>query len=189
MITIVSGVPRSGTSMLMQMLAAGGMDMAVDHIRQADEDNPKGYFEYEKVKKLEQDASWLDEVEGKAIKVISYLLPRLPEDRAYKIIFMERDLNEVVRSQNNMLKRRNQSGSKGDDAKMVRLFEEHLTRIKTLIGRTKNMDVLYLAHRDVLDHPPRAAEEIADFLDRDLDREAMAECVDPELYRQGKSLP
>lgn len=108
-VVIVSGLPRSGTSMMMSMLKAGGMELLVDSQRKADDDNPKGYYELEKVKNLRHDNSWLNEASHKAVKVISILLYQLPEDIRYKIIFIKRNLDEVLASQQLMLERRGNS--------------------------------------------------------------------------------
>ena len=104
-ITIVSGLPRSGTSMMMRMLEAGGMEVVTDNIRKANGDNPHGYFEFEKVKKIKEDSSWLDETFGKVFKMVSMLLYELPSDKNYKIIFMKRNMKEIMASQRIMLKK------------------------------------------------------------------------------------
>ena len=126
-IVVVSGLPRSGTSMAMKMLEAAGLSMVVDGLREADEDNPKGYFELERVKDLanETDWSWLDSARGKAIKIISYLLKELPDTHNYKVIFMRRDLNEVLASQAKMLDRRGES-NETDNERMIDLYESDL---------------------------------------------------------------
>ena len=104
MIHIVSGLPRSGTSMMMKIMDASGVPAVTDSIRKADEDNPKGYFEYEKVKQIKSDTSWLEDCDGKCVKMVSALLPYLPKNYQYSIVFMERDLNEIYVSQNKMLR-------------------------------------------------------------------------------------
>ena len=117
-VTVVSGLPRSGTSLMMQMLAAGGVELLIDQIRRADADNPRGYFELEAVKRTRQDASWLDDAAGKAVKVIHLLLRDLPDDREYRVVMMSRDLDEVLASQQAMLAR---SGKKGANLPPERL--------------------------------------------------------------------
>src|SRR5882724_8514008 len=129
MIVIVSGLPRSGTSLMMQMLQAGGMPLLIDDRRPADADNPNGYWEYEPVKRLQQDNSWIPKAEGKAVKVVSALLQYLPPQYTYKIIFMQRSLQEVLASQAVMLQRRGTQGSKADDTTLATVFEQHLERI------------------------------------------------------------
>ncbi len=128
MITIVTGLPRSGTSLMMKMLEVGGIPPLTDRARVADEDNPKGYYEFERVKKLPQDTSWLPEAEGKAVKMVSMLLYDLPKDRAYKIIFMRRQMEEILASQKKMLLRRNKDMIV-NDAEMRELFTGHLKNI------------------------------------------------------------
>jgi hypothetical protein len=183
-ITVVSGLPRSGTSMMMKMLQSGGMELIVDHIRKADDDNPNGYYEFEKVKKIAEDASWLDEAEGKAIKVISMLLLDLPSDRPYKIIFMEREMAEVLASQQKMLERRGEKKGDISDDEMAELFNKHLIKVKNRISRQNNMDILYVKYNNIIDCPREKAAEINQFLGNCLDSEKMAEAVDTSLYRQ-----
>jgi hypothetical protein len=127
---IVSGLPRSGTSMAMKMLDAGGFSIVSDGIREADEDNPKGYFELERVKELDKggDKSWLREYRGQVVKIISFLLPDLPDDLNYRIIFMRRNLAEVIKSQNKMLDRRGEPVDPGSDERMMQLYERHCAR-------------------------------------------------------------
>src|ERR671934_2987374 len=117
MIVIVSGLPRSGTSLMMQMLHAGGMPLLIDEQRPPDTDNPNGYWEYEPVKRLQQDNSWMHKAEGKAVKVVSALLQYLPPQHIYKIIFMQRPMQEVLASQAVMLERRGGEGGEGEEEK------------------------------------------------------------------------
>ena len=124
---IVSGLPRSGTSMLMKMLEAGGMDILADDVRIPDDDNPQGYYEYEKVKNMKNDTQWLGLAEGKAVKIVSHLLHHLPDTKTYKVIFMKRNLEEVIASQNKMLERTGKPMSPVNDAKLIDLFENHLS--------------------------------------------------------------
>jgi len=125
-ITIVSGLPRSGTSMMMKMLEAGGMEILKDEIRKADEDNPAGYYEFEKVKELKKDVSWLENAKGKSVKIISSLLEHLPEKYTYKIIFMHRNMEEILNSQRQMLFRRGEATNEVSDEKMGKMFLKHL---------------------------------------------------------------
>ncbi len=182
-ITLVSGLPRSGTSMMMHMLVAGGMDVVVDNTRQADEDNPQGYYEFEPVKQLKEDASWLDHAQGKAVKVISGLLYDLPPDKQYKIIFMQRRMQEVLDSQRTMLQRRQSSSAKPDDSTMRALFEKHLHTTQAWLETQENMDVLYVHYHDILHRPRAQAQRVRQFLGRDLDVEKMVAVVDQSLYR------
>lgn len=182
-IIIVSGLPRSGTSLMMQMLAAGGVTILTDNIRQADADNPKGYFEFEPVKHLKDEASWLDTAYGKAVKVITGLLPDLPPDKQYAILFMLRPLAEVLASQQAMLQHRHTATTGPDDAQMAAMFERHLQMTQAWLRDQPNMEVLYVQHRTLLDHPQEQAERIQRFLKRDLAIEQMVAVIDHALYR------
>ncbi len=184
-IIVVSGLPRSGTSMMMAMLEAGGIEILTDCVREADEDNPKGYFEFETVKQLAQDRSksWLEDAPGKAVKVISELLKELPSDLSFRLIFMSRNLEEVIASQNKMLVRRGEPPAAGDDEKMMLLFERHLEKLKQWIDRQSHFEALFLEYKKVLEDPTGQAEQIKVFLQRDLDVTKMAHVVDRQLYR------
>ncbi len=183
-VIVVSGLPRSGTSMTMKMLEAGGLQPVTDQVRSADEDNPRGYFEDERVKDLAQmeDRSWLRAARGKVIKVISSLLQHLPEDNTYKVIFMRRNLREVLASQAKMLDRRGEAAQTTDD-ELIQLFESHLEKVEFQLRFRPWFDVLYVDHRSVLQDPAGAARRINDFLGGRLDERRMAEAVDPNLYR------
>ena len=184
-IVVVSGLPRSGTSMLMQMLAAGGVEVVTDELRQADTDNPRGYFEFEPVKSLAEadDASWLDAAHGKAIKIIASLLRYLPGDKTYKILFMERNLQEVLDSQKRMLEHLDKDAGAADDAAMAAQFTRHLGQVKAWLREQSHMDVLYIRHAEVVAEPRAVAERLQTFLGRPLDIDAMAAAVQPQLYR------
>jgi hypothetical protein len=184
MITIVSGLPRSGTSMMMQMLAAGGIPVMTDNVRKADDDNPRGYLELEKAKQIGKDASWLPQAEGKVFKMVAMLLYRLPPNHQYKIIFMKRDLTEMLKSQTTMLKNLGKDGKGPTDAEMRILFEEHLNKITAWLPLQKNMDVLYCEYAAAVKDSATEAQRIADFLGTKLDVRKMAEVVDPKLYRK-----
>jgi hypothetical protein len=183
-VVLVSGLPRSGTSMAMKMLAAGGMETIVDNIRSADEDNPKGYFEDERVKDLAEmeDKTWLRDARGKVIKVVSSLLQYLPQDNLYKVIFMRRNLHEVLQSQAKMLERRGETSDTSDE-EMVRMYESHLDKVQFQLKFREWFDVLYLDFADVVADPESAASAMNDFLGGGLDVRAMAMQVDPDLYR------
>lgn len=183
MIVIVSGLPRSGTSLVMQMLAAGGYSILTDNRRVADEDNPRGYLEFEQVKALERDQSWLPEAEGKAVKIVSFLLTKLPATFDYRVIFVRRDLNEVIRSQEKMLQRRGQPPGP-DAATMTSHFEKHLKTVDDWLSRQSHFQTLNCLHADLIREPRRVAGQIAEFLQTPLDVEAMISVVDPSLHRQ-----
>ncbi|MFQ5669046.1 MAG: sulfotransferase domain-containing protein [Acidobacteriota bacterium] len=183
-IVVVSGLPRSGTSMAMKMLEAGGVEILTDGKRAADEDNPKGYYELEQVKNLhtQPDRSWLKEARGKAIKVISYLLRSLPADNSYRVLFMKRDLREILASQAKMLARRGET-QEIDDERLMKLFERDLREIRFLLERRPWFETLEIAYQEALDHPREQAGRIAAFLGRDLDIEKMSAVADGSLYR------
>jgi hypothetical protein len=184
-IVVVSGLPRSGTSMLMKMLVAGGVPVITDEVRSSDDDNPGGYFEHERIKDLEkeQDKSWLRAARGKSIKVISHLLQSLPDDNYYRVILMRRDLDEILASQNIMLERREEEI---EDQKAKDLYSKHLITTKVHARRKPNFDLLEMHYRKVLDDPMASAKEINDYLGGKLDVQAMAEVVNPDLYRNRK---
>jgi len=183
-IVVVSGLPRSGTSMLMKMLDAGGLPAVTDGLRTADEDNPKGYFEVERVKNLagEADRTWLAESRGKAIKVISYLLRSLPAQYNYKVVFIRRDLDEVLASQKKMLARRGETDDTPPE-RMKELFEGDLWRARYLLSHQPQFETLEVRYTDILARPLDEARLIARFVGGGLDVEAMAAAVDPQLYR------
>lgn len=181
-IVIVSGLPRSGTSMMMKMLEAGGIGVIIDNIRKADEDNPKGYYEFEDVKKIKEDVSWLRGAQGKAVKMVSMLLYELPAHYNYKVIFMRREIGELLSSQRKMLERKGEKNIPADE-EMERLYEKHLREIEEWLERQANMKVLYLRYGDVLDSPQKNAGNIIQFLCAPLDIEKMVQAVDKSLYR------
>lgn len=183
-ITIVSGLPRSGTSMMMKMIEAGGIPPLTDAIRAADEDNPKGYYEFERVKKLDKgDTAWLAEANGKSVKVITALLKHLPPAYQYRVIFVQRHMPEILASQRKMLLNRGEDADKMDDATMADLFGKHLAQVTAWLAAQPNFQTLYLHYSDVVADPEAAAEQINAFLGGGLDVAGMATAVDPNLYR------
>jgi hypothetical protein len=183
MITIVSGLPRSGTSLMMQMLDAGGLPVLSDGERQADSDNPKGYLEWERIKQLPKDPSLIAEAEGKVVKVISHLILSLPSDHEYRIVFMQRPLPEVLKSQDEMLRRRGNSDSNSDTSAIEEAFQRHLIEVNRWLAGKGNVQVSRVHYHRVLREPKAVAEEIAAFLQVPLDIEAMVGQVDGSLYR------
>jgi len=183
-IVVVSGLPRSGTSMAMKMLQAGGLPLVTDGERQADEDNPKGYFEYEPVMNLarDPDKSWLAEARGKGVKIISTLLRELPAEYNYLVVFMRRDLREILASQAKMLDRREEA-SKTADERLMQVFESDLWRAGYLLKNGPQFRVLPVHYTEVLGQPLEQARRLGEFLGGDLDIEKMAAVADPELYR------
>ena len=183
LITVVSGLPRSGTSMLMQMLDAAGYPCLTDGVRRADADNPRGYFEYEKVKRLRRDCSWIPEAKGKAVKIIAQLIPFLPPQFSYQVIFIARDINEVLASQRKMLQRQGKSGGNLSDVQLHQIFERQVLEVKGVLAQ-RNVPTLDVAFSEALQYPMKIAEKIQAFLGENLDVNAMAAVIDPNLYRQ-----
>ena len=182
-VIIVSGLPRSGTSMMMRMLAEGGLSILTDELRRADDDNPNGYFELEVVKQLrEGDAAWLKGANGKVVKVISSLLEFLPDAYQYKIIFMERDFQETLISQKKMLDHRGQE-SRLSDEQMAQQFQAHLAAMRPWLVRQPNMEVLYVNYNALMAEPAPFCDRIASFLGLPLDRAQMLAVPDNQLYR------
>ncbi|HID50823.1 MAG TPA: sulfotransferase family protein [Anaerolineae bacterium] len=183
-VIIVSGLPRSGTSMMMKMLQAGGIEPVVDNIRAADDDNPKGYFEFERVKRLDKgDTAWVAEAQGKAVKVISQLLKYLPGDYDYKVIFMRRAMREILASQKKMLVNRGEDPNKVSDEEISALFEKHLQNVMTWLDTQPNVATQYIHYGETLADPQTQAEMVNEFLGGALDVEGMTAVVDPTLYR------
>ena len=187
-IVVVSGLPRSGTSMMMRMLEAGGLRILADGVREADVSNPRGYFELEAVKDLDKPGRplpWLPEARGRAVKIISFLLTWLPEDHDYQVIFMDRDLDEVLASQQQMLERRGEApaGAAREAAAMRATYESHLTQVRRFLGVRSCFSTLTVSYRDAVADPPGTAARVAAFLGRRLDTAAMAQAVEASLYR------
>jgi hypothetical protein len=182
-IIVVSGLPRSGTSMMMKMLAEGGLSTVTDSIRTADEDNPNGYFEFEPVKKLtEGQDKWLEDAGGKTVKVISALLERLPVRHRYKVLFMEREIKEILASQQKMLHRRGEAPASSDD-EMEAQFRQHLAATKYWLARQPNMDVLYVDYNKLMQKPEAYGQAIAEFIGLPVDVSRMLGVPNEGLYR------
>ena len=184
LIAIVSGLPRSGTSMMMRMLDAGGIPALVDNIRKADEDNPRGYYEYEPVKKTKEDPSWLTGAGGRVVKMVYRLLYDLPPDHTYRVIFMQRHLEEVVASQDVMLSRLGREGGSLGKEKLIGLFKQQLAEFDGWISRQPNFKILYVSYNDTLTQPHETVQKLNEFFDGTLDTAAMMKVVEPQLYRQ-----
>jgi hypothetical protein len=188
-IIVVSGLPRSGTSMLMKMLAEGGLPLVTDAIRSADEDNPNGYFEFEPVKALtDGQHDWLAGVGGKAVKIVSALLEHIPPGRQYRILFLERELKEILASQQKMLERRREPSATGD-TQMEAQFREHLAAIKYWLARQPNMEVLYVDYNRMMADPDAYCPRIADFVGVPLDVARMRSVPNQRLYRNRAAEP
>ncbi len=182
-ITVVSGLPRSGTSLAMQMLAAGGIPPVTDHERAPDPDNPKGYFEFERVKRLRTDKAWLGDAAGRSVKVIHMLLTELPADRPYRVVFMRRDLDEVIRSQGVMLARSGRSGAGLPPDRLAAMYEQQLAGVARWMAERPCFRVLDVPYADLIGDATGWAARIDAFLGGAMDKEAMARAVDPALYR------
>jgi hypothetical protein len=183
MIIVVSGMPRSGTSLMMQMLGAGGVPVLSDGVRAPDENNPRGYLEFEKVKRIREDRSWLDEAEGRAVKIVSHLLPELPPGRTYRVVFMQRDIGEVVASQRAMLERLGRAGAPLPGEELAGVLGRHLASVEAWLRDRPGVEALFVQHRDVIRDPRREAQRVRDFLGLPCDVEAMAAAVDVSLHR------
>lgn len=179
---VVSGLPRSGTSMMMRMLEAGGVPPLTDGRRAADTDNPRGYYELEAVKGSARSTAWLDGAGGKAVKVVSPLLAELPGDRSYQVIFMRRPLDEVLASQAAMLERRGEPQATPDSV-MREQLAAHLETVEQLLRERADMRALFVSYSRTVANPDATCRRVADFLDRAVDVDAMRGVIEPALYR------
>lgn len=183
-IVVVSGLPRSGTSLMMKMLAAGGLPLLVDGLRLADEDNPEGYFELEQVKKLDKgESEWLAEAQGKAVKIISSLLKYLPGTCTYKVILMKRRMSEVLASQRRMLIRRGEQVDTISEERLGAISAKHLQRVEDWLALQPNISYLTVDYNALVTAPQDYAEQVNAFLGCRLNVAAMCEAVNPQLYR------
>jgi hypothetical protein len=183
-ITIVTGLPRSGTSMMMQMLAAGGMPVLTDGARPADTDNPRGYLEFEPAKRTARDAGWVAAAAGKAVKLVHLLLPDLPAGYQYRVLFMHRDMEEVLASQRAMLERLGRRGAELSPQRLAAAFSEQLRRVGDWIARQPHVSALDVEYHRVIESPSTEARRVNQFLGGSLDETKMAAAVDPSLYRR-----
>jgi len=184
MITVVSGIPRSGTSLMMQMLAAGGLPILSDHARKADIDNPVGYLEWECIKQLPKDPNLIAEAEGKVVKVVSQLILSLSVDHEYRVVFMQRPLPEILKSQDEMLRRRGDASSRMRDTSVIeQAFQRHLVKVNHWLAGRPNIMVTFVDYHRLLSEPKTVAERVAAFLEMPLDITAMVAQVDLNLYR------
>jgi hypothetical protein len=184
LITIVSGLPRSGTSMMMRMLEAGGLPALIDNIRTADDDNPRGYYEFEPVKKTKEDPSWLDGAGGKVVKMVYRLLYDLPRDHEYWVVFMRRHLSEVVASQDVMLARRGRGGGGITKDKLIAMFQKQLGEFDEWVKKQPNFRILYVDYNETLKDPQPTVRALNEFLGGHLNTAAMEKTVEQQLYRQ-----
>ncbi len=185
-VTVVSGLPRSGTSLMMRMLDAGGLPPVADGEREADTDNPRGYYELERVKQLPKgDVAWVEQARGKVVKVISALMVYLPANYEYRVIFMKREMQEILASQRKMLERRNEDPDRLSDEMLSTLFEKHLEEAESwMASRESSLKVLRVSYNEIVREPEPLVTEIDEFLGLSMDRSKMLEVVEPRLYRQ-----
>jgi hypothetical protein len=183
-ITIVSGLPRSGTSMMMSMLEASGIPALVDNVRKADQDNPKGYYEFEPVKKTKQNHTWLEDAQGKVVKMVHLLLKDLPLDRQYRVIFMKRNLEEIIASQDIMLERRGRKRNDLTQEQLMKGFNAQIQEIGDYLKDKPNFKILYADYNEILKDPLPWVQNINQFLGGSLDTDNMLKVVEPALYRQ-----
>lgn len=185
-VTIVSGLPRSGTSMMMRMLEAGGIPPLMDGVREADIDNPRGYYEFEQAKKIKEDTSWLALAGGKAVKMVYQLLYDLPGDREYRVVFMRRKIEEILASQRKMLERLGKADDAIPDEVMARMFQGQLEKFLGWVPSQPHLKLLQVDYNAVVAEPRGQIESIATFLDGGMDVDAMGRVVEPDLYRNRK---
>lgn len=178
-IVIVSGLPRSGTSLMMQMMNNGGLEVLTDNQRKSDDSNPKGYFEYEPVMSIHKDNSWVELAKNKSVKVVAPLLKHLPSEYRYKVIFMNRDITEVIKSQQKMIGRDTETLP----VKLFDAFQKQLQVVDTWKEKEPGVEMMYVNYKDVLENPNDLVNQISDFISVDMDQEAMISSVDKSLYR------
>jgi hypothetical protein len=169
----------------MKMLAAGGMPVLTDGVRTPDESNPKGYYEFEPVKELHQqrDTAWLGDARGKAVKIVSFLLTWLPETYDYKVIFMRRDLREVIASETTMLLKRGEEPAAASEEQTRIVYQQHLDKVDRFLSSRRCFSTLTVNYRQALERPEEAARQMREFIGHRLDIEQMAHVADPTLYR------
>jgi len=182
-VIIVSGLPRSGTSLMMQIMQAAGVSLLIDKHRPADENNPLGYFEYDAVKKLPENSEWLRKAGDKAVKIISHLLFYLPDDLEYKIIFMRRNLKEVVQSQNEMLERTGKPAGKLSDAELRRRFQNHLKEVGSWLAGKDNIITLDMDYANLINNSDDQITKLSEFLELAFPPGMMKTVIRNKLYR------
>lgn len=188
-VTVVSGLPRSGTSLMMQMLAAGGIDPITDAIREADDDNPRGYLEFERVKRVRTDQAWVPDAVGKAVKMVHLLVPELPDGPAYRVVFMRRRPAEVIASQGKMLDRQGRTGAALPPEALEKVFGQQIDKVLGWIRGREGFEVIEVWYHDVVGSPAEQAARVNTFLGGGLDTDRMASAVDPSLYRNRAGAP
>lgn len=188
-VIVVSGLPRSGTSLVMQMLEAAGVSILSDGARVADEDNPRGYFEYEPVKRLRQDRSWLPKAAGQAVKIIHLLVRDLPlPGMHYRVLWVQRELKEVLASQKAMLQRSGRAGAGIPEAQLEAVFALQIREVEAWLEQQPEVEMLRMDYGHILAQPQDEAARIASFLGCPERALAMAAVVDPALHRNKLSM-
>ena len=187
-VLIVSGLPRSGTSLQMQMLQAGGVPLLTDEERIADEHNPLGYFEFAPVKRLRQDATWISQAVGEAVKVVSPLLADLPTGYDYKVLLVQRSLAEVVASQMKLLATRGVVEPVANAEDLLQLYTRYQAEMEQTLSTRSDIEVLKLNHPDLMTSPAEQVSKITAFIqpiwpEIKLDQQAMIKVIDPQLHR------
>jgi hypothetical protein len=183
-VTIVSGLPRSGTSLMMQLLGAGGMPILTDGERGPDPDNPRGYFELEAVKDTRRNPAWLADAAGKAVKMVHVLLYDLPAGYSYRVILMKRKLEEVLASQRAMLDRQGKKGANLSPAQLMAVYQKQLSQLEDWLSKQDHFRWLTVSYNDLVAEPGEPIEAVNQFLGGGLDCGAMCRVVEPGLYRQ-----
>jgi hypothetical protein len=168
---------------MMQMLKAGGMAVMTDQQRTADQDNPEGYFEWEDIKRIGENPDILNQVDGRPVKIVSALIPSLPSVHRYRVIFMNRPIEEVVASQTKMIDRRKTRGANLSPDKLAESLSQHRMIIRAGMAASPNFEVLQVHYPDLIAQPALWAEKVNEFLGGKLDTSAMAGCVKPDLHR------
>lgn len=186
-IVVVSGLPRSGTSLMMSMLEATGIEPMQDGIREADIDNPKGYYEYERVKKIKDDKAWLPDAKGKVVKMISRLLVELPGDFNFKVIWMRRNIDEIIASQKKMLVRLGTYDPSVKDNEIRRMLLRHVEKTLSWMNAQGNIEHLFVSYNKLMEDPKDEVKRLAKFLGEGAEADAMMERIDTDLYRNRSS--
>ena len=168
---------------MMKMLEAGGISPLTDNLRTPDDDNPKGYYEFERVKQLPGDTEWIPEARGKAVKVLAELVKHLPSSENYRIIFIQRELDEIIESQRKMLIRRGEDPDTVSAHELKVLFTKYLGILKGWLNTQSNVRVLYVSYNEILSTPKENIRKIDAFIDNRLNTESMMESIDSSLYR------
>ena len=184
-VILVSGLPRSGSSMMMRMLEAGGVPILTDGVRKPDEDNPNGYYEFERAKRLNDDLSWVGDARGKAVKLLYCpVIYRLPAAYQYKVIFMRRDLGEVVASQFAMLRRKGVNDVPDDPTRIVTAYQAELEKVTRWLAAQSNVETVYIDYNQTLADGPETCATVKRFLGIDLHEIRMEAVIARSLYRQ-----